>query len=553
MSPDSSRIFREATALLARGAGAAALAGLRDAAVRYPSDAAIACRHADALHMTGALAAAAAEYRRALTLDDTIFDAWYGLGCVEIAEGAYGAAFASLTRAVGLEPARADAQFNLGKTLFETGAVDAAIDHFRVASAADDDDLREQARAAIACIIPGAEHADNAAVLAARRAWAGRVEARSPRLVAAGSRRRPHAGKLRIGYVSAFFGARHWMKPVWAVVNHHDRAAFELHFFSDGGDPSAASGYRDHPDDYIHAVGRLGNAELAAVIARTGIDILIDLNAYSAPARLPLIAHHPAPVVLGWFNSFAASGFAGLDYVVGDAAVLPPEEEVFYGERVLRVAGSYLAFNVTYPVPDVTSPPSRRAGGITFGSLASQYKIGDDVVAAWAEILAAVPAARLLLRNRYLDEASNCAHLERRFAAHGIASDRLLVAGAAEHYEFLATYARIDIALDTFPYNGGTTTSEALWQGVPVLTFSGDRWASRTSRSLLEAAGLDDWVMATRAAYVDRAIALARAPETPQRLAALRHDMRRRLAASRAMDSAGLCRQLEAIYRRVVV
>lgn len=341
------------------------------------------------------------------------------------------------------------------------------------------------------------------------------------------------------------------MKPVWAMINHHDRSAFEVHFFSDGGNPSAASGYEDHALDRVHVVRGLSNERLAAYIVKTKIDILVDLNAYSFPQRLGLFARHPAPVTLSWFNAFATTGLKGIDYIVGDAAVIPPQEEVFYSERVLRVGGSYLAFSVHYPVPEVALPPSLTADRFFFGSLCSQYKITDEVIAAWAMILRNAPRSVLLIRNAHLDEASNRDALQRRFAANGVSPARILLAGSAEHFAFLETYATIDIALDPFPYNGGTTTMEALWQGVPVLALNGDRWASRTSRSLLLAAGLGDWVLPTRDAYIERAIALANASDTPQRLAELRAGMRARLSASPVCDGRALCRDMECLYKQV--
>jgi predicted O-linked N-acetylglucosamine transferase (SPINDLY family) len=140
-----------------------------------------------------------------------------------------------------------------------------------------------------------------------------------------------------------------------------------------------------------------------------------------------------------------------------------------------------------------------------------------------------------------------------RFARHGIAAERVLMDGPAEHFAFLAAYERVDVALDSFPYSGGTTTMEALWQGVPVLTFNGDRWASRTSRSLLLAAGLDAWCLADRDAFVARAIELARSPATPAELAALRASLRDRLARSPACDGAALCRGLESLYEDIAI
>jgi predicted O-linked N-acetylglucosamine transferase (SPINDLY family) len=365
-------------------------------------------------------------------------------------------------------------------------------------------------------------------------------------------RGRSKTGKIRVGYVSAFFGSRNWMKPVWGVVNHHDRSTFEIHLFADRARPSSASGY--HPDrrDVVHDITHLSNEAVARRVRRAGIDVLVDLNAYSVPSRLGLFVLRPAPVLVGWFNTYATTGIDAFDYVVGDDAVIPRSEERFYTERVLRVPGSYLAFSVLYPCPRVAPPPCLGQAALTFGSLASQYKITEPVVSAWSAILRGAPEARLLLKNRALDDASTRSFVLRRFVRNGVAPSRIVLEGSAEHTAFLRAYARVDIALDPFPYSGGTTTMEALWQGVPVLTHDGDRWASRTSRSLLLAAGLDEWCTPDLRSYIERAVALAQAPDTPRRLSTLRRSLRARLRDSPACDSAGLARSLEGLYRQIV-
>ena len=280
--------------------------------------------------------------------------------------------------------------------------------------------------------------------------------------------------------------------------------------------------------------------------------MLVDLNAYSAPKWLRLFLRRPAPVQIGWFNSFATSGLDCFDGIVGDDVVIPTAEEGFFVERVLRVRGTYLAFEVLYAVPDVAPPPcSSNGGSLTFGALASAYKLNDHTLGIWARILRSAPTSRLLVRAPTLADPSNRDHLRARFANLGIAHERIDLKGGAAHFDFLQSYDRIDIALDTFPYNGGTTTTEALWQGVPVLTYAGDRWVARTSASLLRAAGLDAWVAGDEEDLVANARALARDSATPNRLAALRAGMRARLAASAACDTAGLCRELEQVYRGV--
>ena len=176
--------------------------------------------------------------------------------------------------------------------------------------------------------------------------------------------------------------------------------------------------------------------------------------------------------------------------------------------------------------------------------------MNDLTLGLWARILRAAPTARLLVRAPTLGDPSNRDHLRARFTNLGIADERIDLEGGAAHFDFLRSYDRIDIALDTFPYNGGTTTTEALWQGVPVLTYAGDRWVARTSASLLRAAGLDEWIAGDAEQLLAKAGALARDPATPARLAALRAGMRARLSASAACDTARLCRELEQIYRQ---
>ena len=210
-----------------------------------------------------------------------------------------------------------------------------------------------------------------------------------------------------------------------------------------------------------------------------------------------------------------------------------------------RVPLTYLAFDVFYPVPDVAPSPWASTGHVTFGSLMSAYKITGQVIESWSQILHGVSRSRLLLRNRALNHVSNRADILARFAANGIDAARLSLEGGGEHLDFLRTYDRIDIALDAFPYNGGTSTAEALWQGVPLLTFNGDRWASRTSRSILMAAGLGCWVAADQQGFEAMAIHLGLAPD---RLAVIRAGLRRKMAASAACDTVGLCRALEQIY-----
>jgi predicted O-linked N-acetylglucosamine transferase (SPINDLY family) len=477
-------IVERANRLLVRGAGDAAVALLTRTAARFPDDAAVATRRAYILQLSGQTTAAATEYTRALALDGTRFDAWFGLGCVEFARNAYAGAARCHQCALALRPDHPRTRFELARALFHTGDVDAAIDNLRIV--AMDDGLRAEALARIARIIPGS--------------------------------------------------------------NHHDRSRFEIHLLSERQPPSVASGYHEQGDDRVHDISGMSNDAVAAQIADLGIDILVDLNGYSFQSRFGVFMRRPAPLNIGWFNMYATTGIAAFDYIIADNAVIPYGEEHFYSERVFRVPGSYIAFSVLYPVPEVVAPPSLATGIVTFGAFCPLYKITDQMIAAWAAILRRAPNSRLLLKNAELGDQSNRAALRKRLARHGIQNAQIRLSGPAEHSAFLAAYGDIDIALDSFPYNGGTTTSEALWQGVPVLTFTGDRSVSRMSRSLLLAAGLAAWCTSDLETYIERAVVLAGSSTTPAMLASLRATMRDRLIASDACDSAGLCRALERLY-----
>jgi predicted O-linked N-acetylglucosamine transferase (SPINDLY family) len=503
---------------------------------------------ADARHALGDLAGAVEAYTRALALDEARVDAWWGLGCAQQGLNHQADAADSLRRAVALAPDHGQARHNLGRALSEIGLIDEALEEFRQV-------LRRHGPnpltlGALATLVPGSPRADHQTVLEERRRWAALFAPPGPartfdHLRDAG--RRP----LRVGYVSSFFHHRNWMKPVWGLINHHDRERFAVHLFSDAPEAAIEHGYRKDGRDRFHDIAGMANAAVADQIAAEGIDLLVDLNAYSQLSRLPLFPLRPAPVVVSWFNSYAASGLDCFHALVGDEHVIRPEEERYYSEPVVRLPGCYLTFEVGYTVPDVVPPPCLARGFFTFGCLAPQYKITPEVVAAWAQILHDSPGSRLVLKNRLLATADTRKFVHAQFARLGVGPERLELEGPAEHYAFLKKYDDVDVSLDTFPYNGGTTTAESLWQGVPVLTFDGDRWASRISASMQRFAGLAEFVAADAGGYVRQAVELANDPGTPARLAPLRATLRERLRQSSLCDVRGFARLVEGLYVRL--
>jgi predicted O-linked N-acetylglucosamine transferase (SPINDLY family) len=495
------------------------------------------------LFTAGDYAGAQAAYRALIaTRSGAGFEAWAGLGHAAAARLEYGTAIPAMRQALALAPDQAWLRVNLAKALFALGHVSDAVVQYEAAIRDGDAEVRRMAIANQAMMAPGDPALDNAAILAIRRRFAA-AEATGVTPLAP---RPPRGEKLRLAYVGSFFDRPNWMKMYMGVINAHDRARVEVNLIVDGPPPCAEAGYIDHPEDRIWEVTGLSNAELAGHIAAARIEVLVDLNGYSHMARIALPLHRAAPVQIAWNGMYGTTGMPGMAALVGDAWAIPPEEDVFCSEPVRRVAGTYLRFQIFAATPPVAPPPCLASGRITFGSLNSAYKLTDTTIALWAAVLHACPEAALLLRNRALDQASNRVDLASRFAVQGISADRLTLLGGASHDDFLATYDQIDIALDTTPYSGGTTTVEALWQGVPVLTMQGDRWAARTSLSILMAAGLAEDVAPDAAGLI--ALARARAAD-PAALAARRAGQRARIASSPAADPAALCRELEALYR----
>ncbi len=528
---------------------------LKRAIVLMPDDADLHCDLGNALQTVRQLTDASAAYERSLQLNPNLSRAWYAAGCAQSSRKEYVAAMACFRKALEIHPHWPEAQHNLGRTLFQLGQVEEALDRFRQAAAGGDPALPQ---AAIAVIIPGSPASDNQAILDARRTWAER-QLPPRRTTEHWSHRAKTADRpLRVGYVSSFFQDHNWMKPVWGLINHHDRERFEVHLFSDAPASRIQHGYRAYPQDRFHDTTRLSNEALAERIEQAEIDLLVDLNGYSTMQRLPLFTLRPARVIVGWFNMYATTGIPSYDYLIGDDVVVPPEEEKFYCEKIVRVPGSYLTFEVTYPVPPVVDPPCLTSGAITFGALASQYKITNEVIGAWSRILQQVPNSSLILKNGALLSPGTRQFVHGLFERHGVSPKRVRLDGPSDHYQFLETYGEIDIALDTFPYNGGTTTTEAIWQGVPVVSFSGDRWVSRTSASILQSAGLQSAGLLSAGLgelagrgledYITLAVRLANSPD---RLLDLRRNMRSRLCDSAVCDTRSFARNMERLYTQM--
>jgi predicted O-linked N-acetylglucosamine transferase (SPINDLY family) len=316
--------------------------------------------------------------------------------------------------------------------------------------------------------------------------------------------------RLRIGFVSGDLHNHPVGRFMLPILEHHDRGQFEIVCFSDAtGDDDIAQRLRQHANQWHNILGR-SHGDVAELIRAQKIDILFDLAGHTAHNRLPVFAQKPAPLQVSCLGYPNTTGLASIDYRMTDALADPPgAADAFYTEKLLRLPGCAWCFDAT-DAPDVAPPPAAQAGYITFGSFNNFAKVNAAVLDLWARVLTAVPNARLLIKAFSLHDAAVRQRVRDTFAQRGVDAERVELLGSTrDHREHLALYGKVDIALDTFPYHGTTTTCEALWMGVPVITQAGQTHASRVGVSLLSAIGHCDWIATDAEQYVQLAKKMA--------------------------------------------
>ena len=362
------------------------------------------------------------------------------------------------------------------------------------------------------------------------------------------------AGKrLRIGYLSpdlCSHSVSYFIAPVLAA---HDRETVDIVVYADVDEPDAVtrrlraeaatlrSGWRD-----VH--GR-SDAELAALIQEDGIDVLVELAGHTKGNRLAMLARRVAPVQASWLGYPNTTGLPAIDWRLVDAITDPPGTEALSVEGLCRLPHGFLAYALPENAPEVVPPPVLRRDFVTFGSFNNGMKLSQPAIRLWGRILAAVPNSRLLLKGFGLAPGRGEERIRGWLAEAGIGPERIRIEPhIPQRKGHLQLYGEMDIALDPFPYNGTTTTCEALWMGVPVLSLKGDRHAGRVGASILHRLGLDELVARDEDELLAKAVTLA--GDIP-RLTALREGMRQRLATSPLADARRLARDLEAAYREM--
>jgi predicted O-linked N-acetylglucosamine transferase (SPINDLY family) len=485
---------------------------------------------------------AIAACRRAIALRPAYADAYYNLAKALRAQGEVDAAIAANEQSVALRSDNPHALSNLANLLADVGRVDEAIALQRRAASLPDGFWAASNVLQLMHYHPGY---DAARILQEHRQW-------NMALMRAVTPARSHENdrapdrRLRVGYVSPDFRNHVVGANVMPLFRHHDRGAFEIFCYANLKSPADAfteefralsHGWRD--------ISRVDDRQAVELIRQDRIDILVDLTVHTAHNRMPVFARKPAPIQVSFAGYPATSGLETIDYRLTDPYLDPPENEAFSTERLVRLPDSFWCYQPDSDEPQVNALPAVGRGFVTFGCLSSFFKINDQVVHLWARVLAAVKDSRLLV---LAPRGSARQRLLASCVREGIEAARVEFADRQPRPGYLRTYHRIDITLDTFPYNAHTTGLDSLWMGVPVVTLAGRTSVSRAGWSQLNNLRLTELAAHDPDEFVRIAIALA--ADLP-RLAQIRRSLRQRMRQSPLMDAPRFARSIETAYRQM--
>jgi predicted O-linked N-acetylglucosamine transferase (SPINDLY family) len=534
---------------------AAAEQVLRAAADRDPNNAEAAFNLGIALHGQGRAQEAADRYRHAALQRPQYADALNNLGNVYRELGAFALAASAYAAAIGAQPESVVALNNTGCLLRTLGEIDAAETMLRRGLAVDP---------AIHCfrrsleLNPGSapthsnlayslgfQSSTGAPILEECRRWNDRFAAALTAGSSPHSNERSSGRRLRIGYVSPDFREHCQSMFTIPLLEHHDHDAFEVHCYASVARPDDCTRRLSGLADVWRDAASLDDAALAELIRTDRIDILVDLNMHMAAGRPLLFARRPAPLQVAWLAYPGTTGIAAMDYRLSDPRLDPVGVDGPYSERTRHLPDSFWCYQPFNDRIEVNALPALERGHLTFGCLNSPCKLTDSTLRLWGALLGALPDARLVLMappGRHRDE------LARRLAAHGVDAARLTFLPFQQRDQYLRAYHDIDVAIDTLPYNGHTTSLDSFWMGVPVISRVGDTCVGRGGLSQLHQLDLLELAAATDAEFVGAAVALA--GDLP-RLALMRRGLRGRMQRSPLMDAPKFARGLEAVYRSI--
>ena len=519
-----------------------ALAAFRRAIALRPSYAEAHLNLGVALQDLGRLDEAITAYRQARTFKPDLAEAHYGLGVALFQQGKLDEALPELRRAGALRPGYVDAWNNFGVVLQACGPFDAAIAASRKALEGDPAGSVTSYRNLMAAALHMPSLDSGARWELARGFEATYAAPIATRPVAGFVNSREPERRLKIGYVSSDLYEHPVGRNLEPVLAHRDRERFEVICYAEVARPDGLTARFQALADHWRPTTGLTDEQVAALVRADAVDVLVVLAGRFDRNRPLVAAYRPAPVRVS-FHDPGTSGLSAMDYLIADRVLVPRNTQERFSERVVALPSFYI--HSPLAGPEVGPLPAAARGHVTFGSFNNPAKVNDQVLALWGEVLRAVPGARLKLK--FKNWFGNQGLRERVLRGLGNEASRVeFVTAEAGRGEHLALYHEVDIALDPFPFTGSTTTFEALWMGVPVVSLAGAAMAGRWSASILHTLKLDELVAGSREEYVRIAAGLA---SDLVRLAALRAGLRARVAGSPLCNGKARARQVERIYR----
>jgi len=377
--------------------------------------------------------------------------------------------------------------------------------------------------------------------------WAG-IHAPSTRVKACHENNTDPDRRLRIGYISPDFRTHPVACFFESLLAGHNRDLFEVYGYGNVARPDDITKRFELTFDHYRSIYGLQDRDVLELIEQDRIDILVDLAGHTPGNSLAAMTHKPAPIAVTYLGYPDTTGMEQIDYRLTDSLADPPASQDFCTERLVCLSDGFLCYRPPDYAPAVGPLPVLRNGWITFGSFNDGSKLNTDITSLWAQILKANDRSRFLLKSRAGDDPGMREVYHRWFEQCGISRERIEIHGQKSAVEYLRLYGNVDIALDTYPYNGTTTTCDAMWMGVPVVSLAGEHHASRVGLSILTRVGLEFFAASTPTEFVARTTAFAQNPEA---LVDIRFSMRRRMEASALCNVNAFAQSVETAYRKM--
>jgi protein O-GlcNAc transferase len=498
------------------------------------------------LHHMGQFNEAIKCYQEALKLNPNLNVAHINLGNTLKEIGRFHEAIVSYQKALQLNPSSHDALNNLGNVFKDMGLPDEAETYYRHAIQLYPNEVA--AFQNLLMIMHYNPRYDAQAIFHEHVQSAKQFMKPFATVIFPHKNSKIPSRRLKLGYVSPDFRKQSVGFFIEPILEAHDRNNFEIFCYANLPFQDKMTERMKRYADRWREIYGMFDERAAELIRNDGIDILVDLAGHTAFNRILIFAHKPSPVQVAWIGYPDTTGIASVDYKIVDNFTDPPGmTDQFYTEKLARLPGCFLCYQPYGDSPEVAALPALANGYITFGSCNNFAKISPQLLTMWAAILHAVPNSQLILKAKSLSDTETRQNTTRFFTEAGIGEERIqLLHWLPSTKAHLEIYNRIDIGLDTFPYNGTTTTCEALWMGVPVITLAGNTHASRVGASLLSNVGLRELVSHTSEEYVKMAAALAK---DTQRLLHLRNNLRKMMSRSPLMNKRQFIFNLENCYR----